>query len=152
LSLIVDPNGKGLTNYFVKLTGITIGKQRLDISSNLSSPLNTIVDSGTVFTRLPPPVYSALQSAFKELMAPYPLASPLDNLDTCYNTKGSTDWSPPSMVLHFEESIDVSLEKSAATLTGSDSVVCLAFVGNKDLSDLTIVGNYQHRGLSVFHD
>ncbi|CAI0376577.1 unnamed protein product [Linum tenue] len=157
ISLVVDPNNNGLTNYFVKFTGITIGSQRLDFNSLVSSPMSTIIDSGTVVTRLPPAVYSALRAAFRGMMSGYPAAEPTNLLDTCYNLEGrEQDWTPPTMVMHFEDSVDVGLDPSAVTLREGDgesaSRVCLAFAGNGDENELTIIGTQQHRGLRVYYD
>ncbi|XP_020536635.1 aspartyl protease family protein At5g10770 isoform X2 [Jatropha curcas] len=138
-----------LTSYSVKLTAITIGQQRLPMSSSL----NAVIDSGTVITRLPPSLYSSLSSAFQGLMSQYPRAPrspPL--LDICYNLVGHTNWTPPNMVLQFE-GLNVPLEPSAVTFRDkNDSQVCLAFARNVKEDDLIIIGNKQHRALNIFFD
>ncbi|CAN0860462.1 Aspartyl protease family protein At5g10770 [Linum grandiflorum] len=153
------PDNNGLTNYFVKFTGITIGQQRLDFASLLpsSSQMNTIIDSGTIVTRLPMAVYTELRTAFRGMMSGYVEAERTKVLDTCYNLEGhESDWSPPEMMLHFEDTVDVKLDPSAVILKEGDenpmSRVCLAFAGNGNEGDLTIIGNKQHRGLKVFYD
>ncbi|KAJ9167622.1 hypothetical protein P3X46_019239 [Hevea brasiliensis] len=140
-------------SYFVTLTGITIGQQRLDISGNVSSPLKAIIDSGTSISRLPFSLYSALRQAFRRLMSQYPTASPSQNFDTCYNLEGQNNWTPPKMVLHFE-GVDLDLDPSAVTFREKDNnaQVCLAFMANENDSDLTIIGNQQHREMNVFFD
>ncbi|XP_038699087.1 aspartyl protease family protein At5g10770-like [Tripterygium wilfordii] len=134
--------------YFVKLLGITIRNQRLKISST-----NTILDSGTVITRLPPSVYSKLRSAFMKSMSGYPIAPPvLPLLSTCYNLEGYQNFTAPKMVLHFDK-ISVDLEPEAVIwVENNASQVCLAFAGNKDETELTIIGNHQQRMLNILFD
>ncbi|TXG62307.1 hypothetical protein EZV62_013670 [Acer yangbiense] len=139
--------------YFVNLIGITIGDQRLGISSK------TIMDSGTVITRLPSPVYSALRSEFMKFMSKYPRAKPTTQqqdqlLDTCYDLEGYGNVTLPNMVLQFPK-FQVNLDPSAVIWKEreSDSQVCLAFAGNDDIPDkLTIIGNHQQRTLKVLYD
>ncbi|KAF5935232.1 hypothetical protein HYC85_026361 [Camellia sinensis] len=71
--------------YFVKLVGITVEAKRLNVSLLQFSSPGIVVDSGTVITRLPQPVYLALRSTFQESMSKYPLAPPVEILDTCYD-------------------------------------------------------------------
>ncbi|XVE97299.1 hypothetical protein REPUB_Repub03eG0007800 [Reevesia pubescens] len=151
--LLSNPNNPSL--YYVNLVAITIGQKRLEISSAVSSSSSssspsTIIDSGTVITRLPSSVYSALSSEFKELMLEYPLA-PNDNiLHTCYNLTGNE--TIPNMVLHFEN-LDVNLDQTAVTWKGEvPSQVCLAFAGNHNEDDLTIIGNHQLQKLNVLYN
>ncbi|CAN1816465.1 Aspartyl protease family protein At5g10770 [Linum perenne] len=158
ISLVIQPNNNGLTNYFVQFTGITIGQQRLEFASFLpsSSQMNTIIDSGTVVTRLPMAVYTKLREAFEELMSGYVKAERTKVFDTCYNLVQESDWVPPEMTLHFEGTVDVKLDPSAVILKKGDenpmAKVCLAFAANANDGDLTIIGSQQHRGLKVYYD
>ncbi|KAK0571177.1 hypothetical protein LWI29_012108 [Acer saccharum] len=146
-----DPNRPAY--YYVNLIGITIGDQRLGISSK------TIMDSGTVITRLPSPVYSVLRSEFMKFMSKYPRAKPTTQqqdqlLDTCYDLEGYGNVTLPNMVLQFPK-FQVNLDPSAVIWKEreSDSQVCLAFAGNDDIPDkLTIIGNHQQRTLKVLYD
>ncbi|XP_065850988.1 aspartyl protease AED1-like [Euphorbia lathyris] len=154
----------GLTGYYIPVIGITIGGKRLEIASYVpsnSSSVRAIIDSGTVISRLPPSLYSALRSAFQEIMSGYPRTSPSEPdsglLDTCYNLDGHiNDWRPPNIVLHlggYDKPVDIDLHSSAAAISGkNDSEVCLAFVGNKNDNDLFIIGNKQHRARDIFFD
>ena len=58
--------------YFVNLLGISVGNIRLNIPSSVFAKSGTIIDFGTVITRLPQPVYSKLKAAFKKAMKKYP--------------------------------------------------------------------------------
>ncbi|KAL5850135.1 hypothetical protein ACOSQ4_008148 [Xanthoceras sorbifolium] len=136
-----DP--KWPSSYFVNLIGITIGDQRIDISSK------TIMDSGTVITRLPSTVYSALRSTFMKFMSKYDRASSAKLLDTCYKLKGYGNVTVPTMAIYFAK-IKVDLDPSAVIWRVNDSQVCVAFAGNDDVPDkLTIIGNHQQRTLNV---
>ncbi|KAK2658677.1 hypothetical protein Ddye_005210 [Dipteronia dyeriana] len=137
-----DPNTP--TYYYVNLIGITIGDRRLGISSK------TIMDSGTVITHFPSPVYSALHSEFMKFMSKYPRAKPVTKqqdqlLDICYDLEGYGNVTLPNMVLQFPK-FQVNLDPSAVIWKEreSDSLVCLAFTGNDYIPDkLTIIGNHQ---------
>ncbi|KAE8732539.1 putative Eukaryotic aspartyl protease family protein [Hibiscus syriacus] len=136
--------------YFVNLIAITIGQTRVEISSDGSSP-RAIIDSGTVITRLPSSVYSALRTEFQRLMSGYPSALPDHSLDTCYNLEGYNDPEIP-MVLHFEN-LDVSLDQAAVTSKGNGrSQVCLAFAEKENEDDLTIIGNHQQQNLNILYN
>ncbi|KAL5782964.1 hypothetical protein ACOSP7_007993 [Xanthoceras sorbifolium] len=93
----------------IALLGITIGDQRIDISSK------TIMDSGTVITRLPSTVYSTLCSTFMKFMSKYDRASSSKLLDTCYKLKGYGNVTVPIMAIYFAK-IKVDLDPSARTL------------------------------------
>ncbi|KAK6249317.1 hypothetical protein QUC31_020882 [Theobroma cacao] len=143
--LLTNPGNPSL--YYVNLIAITIGKQRLEMPS-VSSP-RTIIDSGTVISRLPSSVYSKLSSEFKELMSNYPVASSDGILDTCYDLQGHYNYTIPKMVLHFEN-LDVNLDQIAVTWRRENSSrVCLAFAG---ADDLTIIGSEQLQKLNVLYN
>ncbi|KAH7574010.1 hypothetical protein ACOSP7_007987 [Xanthoceras sorbifolium] len=146
----------GANHYFVKLVGITIGQKRLEISATGSLP-STIVDSGTIISRLPGSVYAELRSSFQELMSQYPKVDPdpLSLLDTCYDLSGYDDNIDNivfPMTLHFGDSKDLKLDPSAVVSQDSNSqTVCLAFAGNDNSDDLTIIGNHQQRNLKIYY-
>ncbi|KAI7989612.1 Aspartyl protease family protein [Camellia lanceoleosa] len=138
-----------LSFYFVKLVGITVGTKRLNVSPWLFSSPGTIVDSGTVITRLPQPVYLALRSAFRKSMSKYPLAPPVDLLlDTCYDLSQYQKVTYPSILFHFGGGTDVSLDQSGI-MSGNKSSFCMAFAMT---SDFTIIGSTQQQALNVFYD
>ncbi|XP_044464940.1 aspartyl protease AED1-like [Mangifera indica] len=146
--LISDPDG--FNRYFVNLVGITIGQRTLQISSNDAASLrNTIIDSGTHITRLPATVYSELRSVFNEFMAKFPVAPRFGKMDTCYNLAGYDLSSVvPSMILHFDNSVDLNLDHDSVVLSESESQVCLAFAEDTE----TIIGNHQQRNVNVLYD
>ncbi|XP_010648778.1 aspartyl protease family protein At5g10770 [Vitis vinifera] len=155
-SLVNGPGTSGLEEsgyYFVKLLDISVGNKRLNIPSSVFASPGTIIDSGTVITRLPQRAYSALKAAFKKAMAKYPLSNGRrkkgDILDTCYNLSGRKDVLLPEIVLHFGEGADVRLNGKRVIWGNDASRLCLAFAGN---SELTIIGNRQQVSLTVLYD
>ncbi|KAK8513490.1 hypothetical protein V6N13_002227 [Hibiscus sabdariffa] len=152
--LLSSPSGHDPSFYYVNLISITIGQKRVNISSSVSSP-RTILDSGTVITRLPSSVYSVLRSEFRGLMSEYPPVSTTpshDNvLDTCYNLKEYNNPVIPKMVLHFEN-LDLDLDQTAVTWTADDtSQVCFAFAESKE-DGLTIIGNHQQQKRNILYN
>ncbi|RVX19585.1 Aspartyl protease family protein [Vitis vinifera] len=155
-SLVNGPGTSGLEEsgyYFVKLLDISVGNKRLNIPSSVFASPGTIIDSGTVITRLPQRAYSALKAAFKKAMAKYPLSNGRrkenDMLDTCYNLSGRKDVLLPEIVLHFGDGADVRLNGKRVIWGNDASRLCLAFAGN---SELTIIGNRQQVSLTVLYD
>ncbi|KAJ9702808.1 hypothetical protein PVL29_004512 [Vitis rotundifolia] len=139
--------------YFVNLLDISVGNKRLNIPSSVFASPGTIIDSGTVITRLPQRAYSALKAAFQKAMVKYPLSNGRrkkgDILDTCYNLSGTKDVLLPEIVLHFGEGADVRLNGKRVLWGKHKSHLCLAFAGN---SELTIIGNRQQVSLTVLYD
>ncbi|KAL6911391.1 hypothetical protein ACP4OV_000196 [Aristida adscensionis] len=133
------------TYYVVMLTGISVGGQQLAVPASAFAG-GTVVDTGTVVTRLPPAAYAALRSAFRSGMAPYgyPAAPPVGILDTCYNFTGYGAVTLPNVALAFG---------GGATMTlGADGILsfgCLAFAPTGGDGDMAILGNVQQRSLEV---
>jgi len=71
------------------LVSVSVGGQQLSLPSSAFEG-GTVVDTGTVITRLPPTVYAVLRSAFRSGMVSYGYTSALSNgiLDTCNNFAG----------------------------------------------------------------
>ncbi|WJZ85408.1 hypothetical protein VitviT2T_004947 [Vitis vinifera] len=145
--------------YFVNLSDISVGNERLNIPSSVFASPGTIIDSGTVITRLPQRAYSALKAAFKKAMAKYPLSNGRrkkgDILDTCYNLSGRKDVLLPEIVLHFGGGADVRLNGTNIVWGSDESRLCLAFAGNSKSTmnpELTIIGNRQQLSLTVLYD
>jgi len=113
--------------YFIKLTGITVAGRPLSVSSSAYSSLPTIIDSGTVITRLPTGVYSALSKAVAVAMKGTPSAPAFSILDTCFQGQAARNLL-----------VDVD---SATT--------CLAFAPARSAA---IIGNTQQQTFSVVYD
>ncbi|WVZ73882.1 hypothetical protein U9M48_022139 [Paspalum notatum var. saurae] len=134
------------TFYGVRLQAIRVGGRQLSIPTSVFST-GTIMDSGTVITRLPATAYSALSSAFKAGMKQYPPAPASGILDTCFDFSGQSSISLPTVALVFSGGAVVNLDANGIIL---DS--CLAFAGNGDDSSLGIIGNVQQRTFEVLYD
>ncbi|KAL6635035.1 hypothetical protein ACP70R_027706 [Stipagrostis hirtigluma subsp. patula] len=133
------------TYYVVMLTGISVGGKQLSVPASAFAG-GTVVDTGTVVTRLPPTAYAALRSAFRSGMAPYgyPAAPPTGILDTCYNLTGYGAVTMPSVALAFSGGATVTLSGDGILLSG-----CLAFAATGGDGDMAILGNVQQRSMEV---
>ncbi|KAK1274428.1 Protein ASPARTIC PROTEASE IN GUARD CELL 2 [Acorus gramineus] len=141
------------TFYNLDLVGISVGGRVLPINASVFSNAGTIIDSGTVITRLPSSAYAALRSAFKRGMSAYqstPSKSSL--LDTCYDFSEVDTIAVPTIVFHFNGGADMEVDVSGTMYGMSRSRFCLAFAGNIDDTDLGIIGNVQQQNLEVVYD
>ncbi|RLM79718.1 protein ASPARTIC PROTEASE IN GUARD CELL 2-like isoform X1 [Panicum miliaceum] len=125
---------------------IRVGGKQLNIPASVFSA-GTVMDSGTVITRLPRTAYSALSSAFKAGMKQYPSAPPSGIFDTCFDFSGQSTISIPTVELVFSGGAVVDLAGDGIILSS-----CLAFAGNSDDSSLGIIGNVQQRTFEVLYD
>ncbi|XP_062217543.1 aspartyl protease family protein At5g10770-like [Phragmites australis] len=134
------------TFYGVLLKAIRVGGKQLNVPPSVFSA-GSLMDSGTVITRLPATAYSALSSAFKARMKQYPPAQPSGILDTCFDFSGHSSVSIPTVALVFSGDAVVDLDPHGIILDN-----CLAFAGNSDDGSLCIIGNVQQRTLEVLYD
>ncbi|KAK2658698.1 hypothetical protein Ddye_005231 [Dipteronia dyeriana] len=138
--------------YGLDVTGISVGGQKLSIPASVFSSSGTIIDSGTVITRLPPTAYSSLKSAFQQQMSQYPPAPPLSILDTCYDFSKYENITFPTISFSFNGNTDVELDEKGIFYAGEPTQVCLAFAPNGDDSDVAIFGNVQQKTMEVVYD
>ncbi|XVF48235.1 hypothetical protein PTKIN_Ptkin03bG0173600 [Pterospermum kingtungense] len=143
---------QGSSFYGIDISGITVGGQRLSVSASLFSAGGTIIDSGTVITRLPPTAYVALRSTFRKLMSQYPTAPSLSILDTCYDFSKYSSIKVPKISFFFSGNVEVPIDAKGILYVNSISQVCLAFAGNSDDTDVGIFGNTQQKTLEVVYD
>lgn len=129
--------------YFAVLQDIKVGGTLLGISPTVFAA-GSIMDSGTVITRLPTRAYTALSTAFRRGMTKYPRAAPVSIFDTCFDFTGLTSVSIPRVALVFSSGAVVDL-----VFDGIMYGNCLAFAGT---SGLSIIGNVQQRTFEVLHD
>ncbi|KAG8094789.1 hypothetical protein GUJ93_ZPchr0012g21021 [Zizania palustris] len=144
----------GPTFYYVGMTGIRVGRQLLPIPPSVFSTAGTLVDSGTVITRLPPTAYSALRSAFTKDMAAlgYKKAPALSILDTCYDLTGRREVALPRVSLLFLGGACLDVDASGILYVASPSQACLGFAANEDDGDVGIIGNTQLKTYGVLYD
>ncbi|CAL2236781.1 unnamed protein product [Prunus armeniaca] len=138
--------------YGLGLSGINVGGSQLSIAPSVFSSSGTIIDSGTVITRLQATAYAALRGAFQEAMKNYTLTKGDPLLDTCYNFSGLNTVSYLKIAFVFGDGLTVDLDATGILFPISPSQVCLAFAGNKDDSDVGVIGNVQQQRLEVVYD
>jgi len=132
--------------YQVALEAIVVDGTQLDVPPSVFSG-GSLMDSGTVVTKLPPTAYSALSSAFRAGMAQYPPAQGQGILDTCFDFSGGGVPSVPPVSLVFAGGAVVNLDVDGIMLGN-----CLAFTANEDDNSLSIIGNVQQRTFEVLYD
>jgi hypothetical protein len=137
--------------YGLGLTGISVGGRQLSIPTSVFSTPGTIIDSGTVITRLPPMAYNELRTAIQESMRGYPMTSPVSILDTCYDFSKNKSVLVPSIAFLFG-GVSVDLDHAGVFYMLSSSQACLGFTGNSNASDIVIIGNTQQKRLEVVYD
>ncbi|CAL5007257.1 unnamed protein product [Urochloa decumbens] len=137
------------TFYFVLLQGIRVGGRAINVLPTVLAG-GSVMDSGTIITRLPPRAYSAMSSAFRAGMLRYTRAKPLGILDTCYDFGNLTTVSVPAVELVFDGGAVVHLDYD-----GIMAFDCLAFAPSDDggaNSSVSIIGNVQQRTFEVLYD
>uniref|UniRef100_A0A7N0V476 Peptidase A1 domain-containing protein n=1 Tax=Kalanchoe fedtschenkoi TaxID=63787 RepID=A0A7N0V476_KALFE len=138
--------------YFLEMTGIIVGGYKLPIPTTIFSLGETLIDSGTVITRLQPTAYFALRAKFRQFMKRYPSAPALQILDTCYDLSGYSSVSVPKLAFEFSNGAVVDVDPSGILYPASMSQVCLAVAPNQDDSDVGIFGNMQQLTYNVVYD
>ncbi|KAI8569338.1 hypothetical protein RHMOL_Rhmol02G0271200 [Rhododendron molle] len=138
--------------YYFDITGIKLGGSTLSISQTVFKTASSIIDSGTVITRLPPAAYSALKTSFRQAMTKYALTSSASILDTCYDLSNYTSVSIPTVTFVLGGGVEVPLDAQGILYAVKVSQVCLAFAGNSGASDVGIFGNVQQQTLDVVYD
>lgn len=138
--------------YGLDLLGIRVAGNKLAIPPSVFSTAGLVIDSGTTLTYLPPTVYNALRTAFRQAMKNYTMGEPFSILDTCYDFSSRKTVYIPRIVFSFSGGVDVEVDKSGVLLVRNLSQVCLAFTGNKNANDTAIFGNTQQKTLEVVYD
>lgn len=153
-ALLSSPHRPSL--YYVDMTGIRVGGRPVAVPASAlafdpASGRGTIVDAGTMFTRLSAPVYAAVRDAFRRRVRA-PLAGPLGGFDTCYNVTVSV----PTVTLAFAGPVAVTLpEENVVIRSSSGGVTCLAMAagpaGGVD-AELNVLASMQQQNHRVLFD
>jgi len=140
--------------YFVGLNGISVGGERLSIPPAVLGRGGTIVDSGTVITRLVPQAYDALKTSFRSKTRNLPSAKPFSILDTCYDLSSYSQVRIPTITFHFQNNADVAVSAVGIlfTIQSDGSQVCLAFASASQSISTNIIGNFQQQRMRVAFD
>eukprot|EP01018_Ginkgo_biloba_P029540 Gb_22646 [translate_table: standard] len=110
----------------------------------------TIIDSGTVTSRLVGPAYSVLRDAFRNKLTNLQNTSFGEHFDTCYKVLSPASINAPSITLHFE-GMDLDLAQENILHRHSERGVCLAF-RKEESSLVSTIGNVQQQNFRVVYD
>lgn len=147
-------NPKRPSLYYVNLLGIKVGRKTVDIppaalAFNPTNGAGTVIDSGTVYTRLALPAYTAVRDEFRRRMGKATVTS-LGGFDTCY----SVPVTVPSITFMFQ-GMNMTLGQDNFLLRStSTSIACLAMAAAPDNvnSALNIIANMQQQNHRVVYD
>ncbi|XP_044462096.1 aspartyl protease AED3-like [Mangifera indica] len=129
--LLKNPRRSSL--YYVNLMAIRVGRRVVDIPASAfafdpTTGSGTIIDSGTVFTRLVTPAYTAVRDAFRRRVGLNLTVTSLGGFDTCY----SVPISAPTITLMFP-GMNVTLPQDNLLIhSTAGSMTCLAMAASPD--------------------
>ncbi|KAE8775361.1 protein ASPARTIC PROTEASE IN GUARD CELL 2-like [Hordeum vulgare] len=151
------------TLYYVDMVGIRVGGRAVAVPASALASFDpatgtggTIVDAGTMFTRLSPPVYAAVRDAFRRKVRA-PVSAPLGGFDTCYNvTRGGV--RVPSVAFAFAGGAGAAVtlpEENVMIHSSSGGVACLAMAAGPSSgvnAGLNVVASMQQQNHRVLFD
>ncbi|KAI3709946.1 hypothetical protein L2E82_39716 [Cichorium intybus] len=147
--LLVNPRRTSL--YYVNLIGIKVGAKVVNIppsalAFNPNTGGGTIIDSGTVFTRLVDGAYTAVRDEFRRRMGKAVVSS-LGGFDTCYTVPIGKQ--VPTMTFMFP-GLNMSLPQDNFLIhSSSGSTTCLAMSSSPALN---VIANMQQQNHRVLFD
>ncbi|KAK6928913.1 Xylanase inhibitor, N-terminal [Dillenia turbinata] len=151
--LLKNPRRSSL--YYVNLVGIRVKRRILDIrpsafAFNPTTGAGTIFDSGTVFTRLVEPAYTALRDAFRKRVRPNATVSSLGGFDTCYNVPIVA----PTITFMFTGMNMTLVPDNFLIHSSAGSTTCLAMAAAPDNvnSVLNVIANMQQQNNRILFD
>ncbi|XP_071715550.1 aspartyl protease AED3-like [Rutidosis leptorrhynchoides] len=148
--LLVNPKRTSL--YYVNLIGIKVGSTTVNIppsalAFNPNTGGGTIIDSGTVFTRLVTEAYTAVRDEFRRRMGKAVVSS-LGGFDTCY-TVPILLTKVPTMTFMFP-GLNMSLTQDNFLIHSTfGSTTCLAMSASPNLN---VIANMQQQNHRVLFD
>ncbi|CAK7354026.1 unnamed protein product [Dovyalis caffra] len=138
------------SDYDIEMTGISVGGRKILIDATVFK-IRCTIDSGAVYSYLPPKAYSVLRSVFGEMMKSYPMVDVDDSLDTCYNFRNYKTVTIPAVSVFFKGEVQVDIDVSGIMVRVDEyKVYCLAFAALDE--EYAILGNTQQRTHRVFFD
>ncbi|XP_059312380.1 aspartyl protease AED3-like [Lycium ferocissimum] len=152
--LLTNPRRSSL--YYVNLVGVKVGKRIVDIppsalAFNPSTGAGTIIDSGTVFTRLTEPAYTAVRNEFRRRMGRKTPVTSLGGFDTCYTVPVTI----PTITLMFA-GMNVTLPQDNFLIkSSSSSTTCLAMAASPSdpvNSVLNVIASWQQQNHRFLFD
>ncbi|KAL6552898.1 hypothetical protein OROHE_008262 [Orobanche hederae] len=142
----------GIPFYFIEIEYVSVGGRRLQINPSVFTTEGTIIDSGTVITRLPNEAYVPMRDEFKSHMKNFSSAGAHSILDTCYHYSKDHEMKIPIISFTFRGNVTVDLDASGTLINVDSPTTCLAFAGNRGGSGMSIFGNTQQKTLEVVYD
>ncbi|KAJ0046173.1 hypothetical protein Pint_05238 [Pistacia integerrima] len=151
--LLKNPRRSSL--YYVNLMAIRVGRKVVDIpptafAFNPTTGSGTIIDSGTVFTRLVTPAYIAVRDEFRKRVGRNLTVTTLGGFDTCY----SVPIVAPTITLMFS-GMNVTLPQDNLLIhSTAGSITCLAMAAAPDNvnSVLNVIANMQQQNHRFLFD
>lgn len=148
-------NPKRPSLYYVNLLGIKVGSKTVNIPAeaiafNPTNGAGTVIDSGTVYTRLALPAYTAVRDEFRRRMGKKANVTSLGGFETCY----SVPITIPSITFMFQ-GMNMTLNQDNFLLRStSTSIACLAIAASPDnvYSALNVIANMQQQNHRVYFD
>ncbi|CAN1271757.1 Aspartic proteinase CDR1 [Linum perenne] len=140
------------TFYMIELRSVTVGNTTIPfagvpLQSSGNNAGNIIIDSGTTLTIVPTHFLSEFSTALEaQVTGANRTSDPQGFLSLCYVASDSMEF--PDIVMHFKGG-DVALTPVNLFFPMSDTVICLAFYGNDDVS---IYGNLAQQDFLVGYD
>ncbi|CAI0374154.1 unnamed protein product [Linum tenue] len=147
--MLTDPKNPSL--YFLDLTAITVAGKPLPVSPD-SYRVPTILDSGTVITRIPAAAYTALQAAVvKAVSGKFAQAPAYSILETCFKGKLSEMAAAvPRVGLVFRGGAGLDLlPRNLLVEVPEDGITCLGFAKSPTIA---IIANRQQQTVNVAYD
>ncbi|KAL9688339.1 hypothetical protein QQ045_032760 [Rhodiola kirilowii] len=151
--LLKNPRRSSL--YYINLIGIKVGRKTVDIPTESlafsgSTGSGTIIDSGTVFTRLVEPAYNAVRDEFRKRVGKTFNVTSLGGFDTCY----TAPFVAPSITFMFT---GMKLTLPADNLlihstAGSTTCLAMAAAPVNVNSVLNVIANMQQQNHRILFD
>lgn len=144
--LLVNPRRTSL--YYVNLIGIRVGSKVVNIppsalAFNPNTGGGTIIDSGTVFTRLVDGAYTVVRDEFRRRMGKTAVVSSLGGFDTCYTVPIGKQ--VPTMTFMFP-GLNMSLPQDNFLIhSSSGATTCLAMSSSPALNVIANMQQQNHR-------
>ncbi|XP_027107225.1 aspartyl protease AED3 [Coffea arabica] len=150
--LLRNPRRSSL--YYVNLIGIKVGRRVVGIPAealafNPTTGAGTVIDSGTVFTRLVQPAYIAVRDEFRRRMG-NAVVSSLGGFDTCYTVPVTV----PTLTFMFS-GMNVTLPQDNFLIhSTAGSITCLAMAEapTNVNSVLNVIANLQQQNHRILFD
>ncbi|XP_044462630.1 aspartyl protease AED3-like [Mangifera indica] len=151
--LLENPRRPSL--YYVNLTAVRVGIRVVDIPPSAfafdpTTGAGTIIDSGTVFTRLVKPIYTAVRDAYRRRVGVNLTVTTLGEFDTCY----SIPIDAPTITLMFS-GMNVTLpQENLLIQSTTGNITCLAMAASPDdiNSNVNIIANMQQQNHRYLFD